>query len=167
MAFLDYTSSHCLWRGYDYLEAGCVRSCKEIKPGVFQGIVNGTEGRIYSVTIDVAHPYQSTCGCDMAEEKHFVCKHMVALYLYSHLEERKALEEMETDYFMREEEENEETSDGETKEDVEISEENHDLALKQYIEKLDEKSLKQALFEAYREIERMTGYSVIDDGYEE
>ena len=41
--------------------------------------VLGSDGKVYDVEIDKAHPRKSKCNCPFAEGRQVVCKHMIAL----------------------------------------------------------------------------------------
>lgn len=83
MAFYSSASNNSTWRGVDYYESRKVKSSRAVGDAVYEGEVEGSEGRVYSVRIDVEHPKRSTCTCPFAEGRRVVCKHMVALYFES------------------------------------------------------------------------------------
>lgn len=83
MAFYSNASNNSTWRGVDYFENGKVRFSHAVDGSVYEGEVEGSEGRVYSVRIDVKHPKRSACTCPFAEGRRVVCKHMVALYFES------------------------------------------------------------------------------------
>ncbi len=83
MAFYSNASNNSTWRGVDYFENGKVRFSHAIDGSVYEGEVEGSEGRVYSVRIDAEHPKRSACTCPFAEGRRVVCKHMVALYFES------------------------------------------------------------------------------------
>ena len=80
MGLLELASGNSFWRGYDYFKESRVKSYKKIEPNLYEGSVEGGEGAIYSVTIDLDHPKKSQCNCLHAEGNRRICKHKVALY---------------------------------------------------------------------------------------
>jgi len=80
MGLLDIASGNSFWRGYDYYKASKVKTCTQIDTNLYEGTVEGSEGNIYEVTIDLEHPKKSKCNCPHAEGSRRVCKHKVALY---------------------------------------------------------------------------------------
>lgn len=107
MAFYSTASSNSTWRGVRYFEEGKVKGYKEINPSRFEGEVEGSEGQVYSVSIDLDHPKRSTCTCPFAEGRRVVCKHMIALYfscIPGSLDAfHKDIKEMEAQYELEEE----------------------------------------------------------------
>ena len=83
MAFYSSASNNSTWRGVDYYEKRKVKFSRAVGDALYEGEVEGSEGRVYSVRIDVEHPKRSTCTCPFAEGRKVVCKHMVALYFES------------------------------------------------------------------------------------
>lgn len=55
-------------------------SFQKISDGVYNGIVEGSNGKLYEVYIDANHPRKSHCNCPHANGKRIVCKHQVALF---------------------------------------------------------------------------------------
>ena len=80
MGLLELASGNSFWRGYDYFKESRVKSYRKIEPNLYEGSVEGGEGTIYSVTIDLDHPKKSQCNCLHAEGNRRICKHKVALY---------------------------------------------------------------------------------------
>ena len=80
MGLLDLPSSNSLWRGYDYYKAGNVVSVTHVDSSHLSGLVKGSEGATYEVTVDLDHPKRSTCTCPFAMGRQVICKHEVALY---------------------------------------------------------------------------------------
>lgn len=83
MAFYSSASNASLWRGINYYDSGKVRSFKHKDDNIIEGIVDGSEGREYSVSIDLNHPKKSSCNCPFADGRKVICKHMIALYFTS------------------------------------------------------------------------------------
>ncbi len=80
MGILDVASGKSVWRGYDYYENKRVLSYNLINENLIDGVVSGSSGERYNVTVDIPHPKRSTCDCPHAEGTRRVCKHKVALY---------------------------------------------------------------------------------------
>ena len=51
------------------------------------GIVRGSEGTLYTTTIDLLHPRRSKCNCPHADGRRIICKHMIALFFTIHPDE--------------------------------------------------------------------------------
>lgn len=83
MAFYDSASNASFWRGVDYYQQQKVLNFTKVENGIVEGVVAGSEGLEYAVSIDLAHPKRSTCNCKFADGRRVVCKHMVALYFAS------------------------------------------------------------------------------------
>lgn len=96
MGLLDIASGNSFWRGYDYFKEGKVLSSNKLGDSLYSGIVAGSRGTLYEVTIDLEHPKRSTCDCPHAEGTRRICKHKVALYFSVFPEEAdKAIKEAE------------------------------------------------------------------------
>ena len=80
MGLLDIASGKSVWRGYDYFEKKRVLSYQMINDDLVEGVVSGSNGERYNVTVDLPHAKRSTCDCPHAEGKRRICKHKVALY---------------------------------------------------------------------------------------
>ena len=81
MSILSLASGASVSRGYDYFEEHKVIEWSKTCDGVYHGVVAGSYGARYRVTIDVCHPRKnSECTCPHASGTHRICKHMVALY---------------------------------------------------------------------------------------
>ena len=80
MGLLDIASGKSVWRGYDYFEKKRVLSYQMINDNLVEGVVSGSNGERYNVTVDLPHAKRSTCDCPHAEGKRRICKHKVALY---------------------------------------------------------------------------------------
>lgn len=96
MGLLDLASNNSFWRGYDYYTEGKVLSKSRISDRDCEGTVAGSNGEVYHVTIDLAHPKRSVCDCAHAEGTRRICKHKVALYFSFFPDEaEKAIREAE------------------------------------------------------------------------
>ena len=93
MGILDIANSNSIWRGYDYFERNMVTTCKKIGDNMLEGVVKGSNGEKYQVTVDIQHAKRSTCTCPHAEGTRRACKYKVALYLTVFPEEAKRLVE--------------------------------------------------------------------------
>lgn len=89
MGLLECASSNSVYRGYDYYNCDKVISFQNISDGVYNGIVEGSNGKLYEVYIDTNHPRKSHCNCPHAEGKRIVCKHQVALFFNAFPEKAK------------------------------------------------------------------------------
>lgn len=67
MGLIETASSNSVWRGMDYYKNKKVVSWKTLENGVYEGIVSGSEGNLYTVHIDTGHPRKSFCNCPFAE----------------------------------------------------------------------------------------------------
>lgn len=81
MKLLNLASNKSFWRGIDYHHENRVISWEEIGEKCFCGKVKGSNGAVYNVIINSAHPRKSSCDCPFADGRRVICKHMVALYL--------------------------------------------------------------------------------------
>ena len=111
MALIHLASYASQWRGYEYYERGNVKTCQQTDDDQFEGRVSGSNGMIYQVRINLAHPRTSQCTCPHAAGKRIVCKHMVALYFAAFPDEAEnyhdeVIEAEEAAEREREEEEN-------------------------------------------------------------
>ena len=104
MGLLDIASGKSVWRGYDYFEKKRVLSYQMINDNLVEGVVSGSNGERYNVTVDLPHAKRSTCDCPHAEGKRRICKHKVALYFTAFpdaarqfIEDLRAYEEAEED----------------------------------------------------------------------
>ena len=79
MGLIEIASGNSVWRGMDYYENKKVLSWDKSGNDTYDGTVSGSDGKIYSVHIDKAHPRRSVCNCAFAEGRRVVCKHMIAL----------------------------------------------------------------------------------------
>ena len=130
MGFFEVASGKSLWRGYDYYKDGNVKSCNEVSNGRYKGIVEGSSGEAYDVTLDVAHPKRSTCTCPHAEGTRRICKHKAALYFTVFPDEADRLVRLAEEY----EEEEERRREGELKD------------IRKYVNSLTKEQLREELF---------------------
>lgn len=79
MGLIDIASGQSVWRGLDYYERKKVISWEKTGTSTYKGKVSGSDGSIYDVEIDKAHPKKSKCNCPFAEGRKVSCKHMIAL----------------------------------------------------------------------------------------
>lgn len=75
MGLIEVASGNSVWRGMDYYERKKVISWEEDGADSYNGVVSGSEGNIYLVHIDKAHPRKSKCNCPFADGRRVVCKH--------------------------------------------------------------------------------------------
>ncbi|MCI8608100.1 MAG: SWIM zinc finger family protein [Firmicutes bacterium] len=80
MGVLNMASGQSMCRGYEYFKEKRVVRMDERDKGILTGAVSGSDGKIYDVTVNVAHPRKSRCNCLHAKGRQIVCKHMVAVY---------------------------------------------------------------------------------------
>lgn len=80
MSLLSCASNASAWRGYDYFKQNHVLSYDLLGEGQFMGLVHGSNGELYTTSIDVSHPRKSKCNCPHADGKRIICKHMIALF---------------------------------------------------------------------------------------
>lgn len=73
-------------RGRAYYRSGCAR-ITSVEGSVVYGEVEGSDGHVYDVQIDIEKPYKSHCNCPYASGDEDMCKHEVALY-YEYLEHK-------------------------------------------------------------------------------
>ena len=87
MSILSLASAQTAYRGYDYFKDKKVLSIEQSGDTAFTGVVSGSNGARYDVTIDLDHPRKSQCICPHAAGRRVICKHMVALYFTAFPEE--------------------------------------------------------------------------------
>lgn len=86
MDFLSYFESRIVSRGRAYYRSGCAR-ITSVEGSVVYGEVEGSDGHVYDVQIDIEKPFKSHCNCPYASGDEDMCKHEVALY-YEYLEHK-------------------------------------------------------------------------------
>lgn len=108
MSILSLASAQSAYRGYDYFIDKKVLSMEQSSDTAFTGVVSGSNGACYDVTIDLEHPRKSQCTCPHAAGRRVICKHMVALFFTAFPEEAaKYMTDLEA-YWEEEEQEQEE-----------------------------------------------------------
>ncbi len=142
MGLIELASGNSVWRGMDYYEAKRVLTWVKSGQYIYDGIVSGSEEKVYHVHIDTEHPRKSVCDCVFAKGRRVICKHMIALYFTAEPKAaqdfRKKIEEWEA-----EEEERE-------RQYYEV--------LEKYVKSLPKKELQEKLFHALVELEEKKGY---------
>lgn len=142
MGLIELASRNSVWRGMDYYEAKQVLTWVKSGQYIYNGIVSGSEGKVYHVHIDTEHPRKSGCDCAFAKGRRVICKHMIALYFTAKPEAvqsfKKQIEEWEAEEEERERQYYEE--------------------LEKYVKSLSKKELQEELFHALAEAEEMKSY---------
>lgn len=142
MGLIELASRNSVWRGMDYYEAKRVLTWVKSGRYIYDGIVSGSEGKVYHVHIDTEHPRKSGCDCAFAKGRRVICKHMIALYFTAKPEAvqsfKKQIEEWEAEEEERERQYYEE--------------------LEKYVKSLSKKELQEELFHALAEAEEMKSY---------
>ena len=96
MSVLSLASGRSAYRGYEYFRAKKVLPVKIYPAWMLHTRVLGSEGTLYEVTVNTAHPRSSSCTCPHAAGRKIVCKHMVAAFFTAFPEEaEKYKEELE------------------------------------------------------------------------
>ena len=137
MGLIEIASGNSVWRGMDYYENKKVLSWDKSGNDTYDGTVSGSDGKIYSVHIDKAHPRRSVCNCAFAEGRRVVCKHMIALYFTA---EPSAAEQ-----FL------EQVKEWEKEEDERVRQHYNDL--RKYVNSLSKAELQERLYNALVELE--------------
>ena len=81
MKMFELASGQSCWKGINYHHENRIISWAPLEKNCYQGQVKGSNGAVYHVMIDPAHPRRSTCDCPFADGRRVICKHMIALYL--------------------------------------------------------------------------------------
>lgn len=131
MALIHLASYASQWRGYEYYESGKVKTCQRTDDDQYEGMVSGSNGMIYQVRINLAHPRASQCTCPHAAGKRIVCKHMVALYFAAFPDEAENYREEVI----------------EAEEEAEREREEEENAVIDYVSKMKKADLQQALLQ--------------------
>ena len=137
MGLIEIASGNSVWRGMDYYENKKVLSWDKSGNDTYDGTVSGSNGKVYSVHIDKAHPRRSVCNCAFAEGRRVVCKHMIALYFTA---EPSAAEQ-----FL------EQVKEWEKEEDERVRQHYNDL--RKYVNSLSKAELQERLYNALVELE--------------
>ena len=142
MGLIEIASGNSVWRGMDYYENKKVLSWDKSGNDTYDGTVSGSDGKIYSVHIDKAHPRRSVCNCDFAEGRRVVCKHMIALYFTA---EPSAAEQ-----FL------EQVKEWKKEEDERVRQHYNDL--RKYVNSLSKAELQERLYNALVELEERNNH---------
>lgn len=142
MGLIEIASNNSVWRGMDYYNNKKVISWKTLKKGIYEGMVCGSEGNMYTVHIDTEHPRKSACNCPFADGRRVVCKHMIALYFTA---EPKVAEDFlkEVEKWEAEEEERECQ---------------HIEDMRNYVKSLSKTELQEQLLDAMLQLEERRNY---------
>ena len=135
MKMFDLASSRSFWKGINYHHENRIISWKALEKNCYQGQVKGSNGAVYHVMIDPAHPRKSTCDCLFAEGRRVICKHMIALYLGIFPEKEKEIMdyiEYQNEFYEQEYEQRQ------------IDEENE---IRRYVNSLTKSELKERLIQ--------------------
>lgn len=92
MSIVSLASMNSVWRGYEYWRDKKVVSFTKNSDENYSGVVSGSKGERYQVTIDLAHPRRSSCTCPHAAGRQIICKHKIALYFTAFPDEGKVYE---------------------------------------------------------------------------
>ena len=145
MGLIETASGNSVWMGMDYYNDKKVISYKKTSDTTYEGVVAGSDAKLYGVNIDKEHPKRSTCTCSFAAGRRVVCKHMIALYFTAEPEAAeeflKKVEEWE------EEEEEEALSPEEEKKQIEYS------RLVLYVKSLSKEDLHRELMDSLQELD--------------
>lgn len=149
MGILSRSSQNSISRGYDYFKEKKVISYQKINDEEYVGKVQGN-GTIYEVKINDKHTNKCSCNCPFADGTRKICKHMVALFFTINPEEaRNYLRSIRKEYRLNQlrvrEKENEEVQ--------------KEKRIKEYIDSLSIKELKEKLYTYMRD----EGYYSHDD----
>ena len=104
MGLIELASRNSVWRGMDYYEAKRVLTWVKSGQYIYDGIVSGSEGKVYHVHIDTEHPRKSVCDCVFAKGRRVICKHMIALYFTAEPEAAQAFQKKVEEWEAEEEE---------------------------------------------------------------
>lgn len=142
MGLIELASRNSVWRGMDYYEAKQVLTWVKSGQYIYDGIVSGSEGKVYHVHIDTEHPRKSGCDCAFAKGRRVICKHMIALYFTAKPEAVQSFKKQIEDWEAEEEE----------------REQQYYEELEKYVKSLSKKELQEELFYALAEVEEMKSY---------
>lgn len=142
MGLIELASRNSVWRGMDYYEAKRVLTWVKSGQYIYDGIVSGSEEKVYHVHIDTEHPRKSVCDCAFAKGRRVICKHMIALYFTAKPETVQSFKKQIEDWEAEEEE----------------RERQYYEELKKYVKSLSKKELQEELFYALAEVEEMKSY---------
>lgn len=137
MGLIELASGNSVWRGMDYYEAKRVLTWVKSGQYIYDGIVSGSEEKVYHVHIDTEHPRKSVCDCVFAKGRRVICKHMIALYFTAEPKAAQAFRKKIEEWEAEEEE----------------RERQYYEALEKYVKSLPKKELQEKLFHALVELE--------------
>lgn len=160
MSILTSASSSSVNRGYDYFREGKVNNINQLNDYEFEGYVDGSQDKPYYVKINIKHPKKSYCDCPHANGN-ITCKHMTALFFAVSPEEVEDYESWLYSSYAEEEEYeddfDEDYGDYDAYENLKFEKPLFfDVVLNNYINSLNEKQLRNVLFEALKQDERKT-----------
>ncbi|MDD3194279.1 MAG: hypothetical protein PHU68_00560 [Paludibacter sp.] len=78
--FESYIEEPILKRGLQYFRAGKVCDCQEVAPGLYQGVVEGSELYSVELTVDKGMLERNVCSCPYDQGP--VCKHVAACLFF-------------------------------------------------------------------------------------
>lgn len=137
MGLIELASGNSVWCGMDYYEAKRVLTWVKSGQYIYDGIVSGSEEKVYHVHIDTEHPRKSVCDCVFAKGRRVICKHMIALYFTAEPKAAQAFRKKIEEWEAEEEE----------------RERQYYEALEKYVKSLPKKELQEKLFHALVELE--------------
>ena len=83
--FIELTSSDNVYKGKDYAKNNIVSNVK-ISNNIITGNIVGSNGNVYTITLNLEKPRTSTCTCPYSQSSHNdkfktekICKHKIAL----------------------------------------------------------------------------------------
>ncbi len=137
MGLIEIASGNSVWRGMDYYNAKKVISWDKTGEFTYRGIVSGSNGEKYEVSIDKEHPRKSKCNCLFADGRRVVCKHMIALLFTAEPKQADDFIQMAEQY----------------EEEEELREQEHLADVMKYVKSLSKVELQHHLYDALLEIE--------------
>lgn len=137
MGLIEIASGNSVWRGLDYYERKKIVSWEQTGEASYKGRVSGSNGKVYDVEIDKAHPRKSKCSCPFADGRRVVCKHMIGLFFTT--------EPKQAEDFLRKAEEYEA--------EEELREQQHYEDLRRYVNSLTKEELRALYLDALIQLE--------------
>lgn len=137
MGLIEIASGNSVWRGMDYYNAKKVISWDKTGAFIYRGIVSGSNGEKYEVSIDKEHPRKSKCNCPFADGRRVACKHMIALLFTAEPKQADDFIQMAEQY----------------EEEEELREQEHLADVMKYVKSLSKAELQDHLYDALLEIE--------------
>lgn len=98
MGILDIASGESIYRGYEYFSDGKVLSCVKTDDSIYDGLVQGSANKPYTVHLNFDKIRSSSCDCPFATGRR-ICKHMIALFFTAFPEEAKRYKERLDAYY--------------------------------------------------------------------